>query len=502
MSLDATITAFTPDRYWDDESELHFGMAKKLKLDRQRYILIDAGWSIRLNYWSHDGRKQYALEEERAHYLEAISPTPPELRSRRRPVTGIDLYIRQRIGRPPTGIDHVLFGAWWHASFEIEVDYVQRFGCCGETAEAAEHGGVCQRRHQPARHLFIKRMSLRTFLEADESEDEQKRKREYFSLCDMCPRLLEEGLVRDMQTALVSEQRLEEARKLIRDAKGEFEIMMAYAEAIEAVGAIIEPYKDKIMALQGSELGFKTDKDKEGGYEWPIVKQCVVIATLKGFRIFHNEFNIIAYNFYGAKNGYKRIVRNWPGVTDLNVRLEVPTMASETAALVAVVASWKLNGEQAEYACKKTESADTRISVRVNAKMGPDAVLGKADRKIHARIHEIISLLPSSDKDMDKDDPKTINAVAVTQSQPVSGNLEAPAKTEEPPLKQHQRAWLEQAVPAWFEKAESTADIDAVVEDTRKRKPELISRVEAMAVEARKRFSGSAATKRESAGVS
>ena len=83
-----------------------------------------------------------------------------------------------------------------------------------------------------------------------------------------------------------------------------------------------------IMALQGSPLGFLTDRDrsKEGkpGYPVEIVKEVLIEAVVRGFRPVGNEFNIIAGRFYAAQNGLQRILREWPGLTDLAVSLAVP----------------------------------------------------------------------------------------------------------------------------------------------------------------------------------
>ena len=37
-----------------------------------------------------------------------------------------------------------------------------------------------------------------------------------------------------------------------------------------------DEYMKPIMALQGNRLGFKTDKDKTGGYSLEIVKNCLI----------------------------------------------------------------------------------------------------------------------------------------------------------------------------------------------------------------------------------
>lgn len=148
-----------------------------------------------------------------------------------------------------------------------------------------------------------------------------------------------------------------------------------------------------ILPLQNSALGFLTDKP-QGGYDLPVVRDCVCEAFLRGFHPTGNEFNIIAGRFYGAKSGFDRIVREYPGIQDLRYELGVPNLAGEKGALVSAIATWSLAGKPDKLICdspKAEGQLDTRIPVRINAGMGPDAILGKAERKLLARIYRIIT---------------------------------------------------------------------------------------------------------------
>lgn len=147
------------------------------------------------------------------------------------------------------------------------------------------------------------------------------------------------------------------------------------------------------MPLQGSKLGFVTDKDADKGYSVAIVREVVIEALLRGFRPVGNEFNIIAGNFYGAKNGFERIVREWPGLTNLRIDLGVPHLVAEKGALVPCEARWRLDGRNMSVECKPptSDAFDTRIPVKVNGGMGPDAILGKATRKLYARVYQVLT---------------------------------------------------------------------------------------------------------------
>lgn len=157
-------------------------------------------------------------------------------------------------------------------------------------------------------------------------------------------------------------------------------------------GALTDDFvRAYILPLQGSALGFITDKDSAGGYDMNVVREVACEALLRGFRLTGNEFNIISGRFYGAKNGFERIVMEYPGLRDLRVTMGVPHLVADKGALVPCVASWLYHGESDSIVCAapaKDGEMDTRIPIRVNSGMGPDAILGKATRKLFARVYQ------------------------------------------------------------------------------------------------------------------
>lgn len=180
---------------------------------------------------------------------------------------------------------------------------------------------------------------------------------------------------------------------LAHPAKGE--IFGPAFQRAEAVGLMRDMLTDEIMkpimALQGSRLGFRTDKDRErnkdGGFGYPmtVVRDCMIEGILLGARPCGNEINIIAGNTYLTREYFLRVLREWPGLTDLVIKSCVPVIVGGEA-LVEVKATWKLDGRLDMIHCRKSEENDDRISIRVNNGMGTDAILGKADRKIGAKI--------------------------------------------------------------------------------------------------------------------
>lgn len=132
-----------------------------------------------------------------------------------------------------------------------------------------------------------------------------------------------------------------------------------------------------IMQLQNTALGFRTDKPQ--GYDVGTVKDCVIDATLRGLRCVANEFNIISSRTYITKEGFARLVRGYPGMSDLKLSFNVPHMR-DGGAIVAASAKWIMNGAP--------DSLEREIPIRVNKGMGSDAILGKATRKMLASVYE------------------------------------------------------------------------------------------------------------------
>jgi hypothetical protein len=186
---------------------------------------------------------------------------------------------------------------------------------------------------------------------------------------------------------------------------GAFTAQLRLAGAMVQLREMLTPEVMKpIMALQGSSLGFRTDKDSTGGYPESVVKEVLIEATIKGFRLLGNETNVIAGRFYAARDGFERIFRDLSKrghLTDLRLLPSVPKTAAD-GAIVDYVASWTFKGIKDELKLS--------IPIRVNAGQGPDAVLGKAKRKMLAAIYSRITGTEITDGDVD--DPTSINVTA------------------------------------------------------------------------------------------
>ena len=143
----------------------------------------------------------------------------------------------------------------------------------------------------------------------------------------------------------------------------------------------------EVMKLADTPLGFLTDRgptarNRDGSpvspYQMGEVRDAIIEAALRGFRVAGNEFNIISGRFYGAKSGLHRKVITYPGVTDFRETLGIPKLMGDRGAIVTAGATWLKNGVKDELS--------REFAIRVNAAMGTDAILGKLQRKLYAAV--------------------------------------------------------------------------------------------------------------------
>lgn len=147
----------------------------------------------------------------------------------------------------------------------------------------------------------------------------------------------------------------------------------------------------QFVELANTDLGFRTDrppgaKDKDGKplkpYTDEQIRDCVIEAAIRGIQPTQNEFNIISGRCYPTKNFYRRMVRDFEGLTNLRDTYGTP-IERGAAALVPCKARWKLNGQEDVIDCS---AEGTMIVVRNNKGMTADALLGKAESKLMKRV--------------------------------------------------------------------------------------------------------------------
>jgi len=189
---------------------------------------------------------------------------------------------------------------------------------------------------------------------------------------------------------------------------------------------LTEQYMAPIMNLQGNRLGFRTDKDRDGGYPVQVVKNCLIEAVLMGVQPVGNQFNIIAGNSYITKEGFGYLLSKMEGLW-YEIIPELPRINPSTgSAAVVMRVSWAING-----GTKKERPIE--IPVKVNKMMGTDAVIGKATRKTRAWLYNTLTGCEVSDGDItDPDFPvrQTINVDDHAEAEANKRTLEWIAKAK------------------------------------------------------------------------
>lgn len=213
---------------------------------------------------------------------------------------------------------------------------------------------------------------------------------------------------------------------ILTEGRGNFSSAIAVADAIgQLKGMLTAEVMEPIMKLQGSALGFKTDKDRDGGYPVEVVREAFIEGTLKGFKFVGNQANIIAGRFYATKEGFEdfflRLARKGE-LTDYQDAYSTPKIVSESEAIVTASATWVYKGKAG-----KIENA--QFSIRINKGQGADATIGKAKRKLKARVYERITGQFANEGDADE--AAIPVAATVVGSSPVAGAEKKNGPTEE-----------------------------------------------------------------------
>lgn len=166
------------------------------------------------------------------------------------------------------------------------------------------------------------------------------------------------------------------------------------AQGVQAMRAALtdEVVNRLFMPLQGTRLGFRTDKDTGDGYPITVVRECLIEAMIRGFQPVGNEFNIIAGNAYFTKEGFERKLSELEGLTDLAFHPGVPVL-KDGGALVPYRVTYCYNGVAGEVKRDLVQAedksvSDQRIPVKVNNGMGADGIMGKAKRKLMAQLYD------------------------------------------------------------------------------------------------------------------
>lgn len=177
-----------------------------------------------------------------------------------------------------------------------------------------------------------------------------------------------------------------------------------------------------IMELQGSPLGFRTDRDSKGGYDMQTVKEVLIDATMQGLMPCGNQFNIIGGRMYITKEGFTYKLGQ---LSDLSYTINMGVPISKNGgAIVHTEILWSRDVTGMSKPCRKVLD----IPVRVNNGMGVDAVLGKADRKAKCWLYNNITGQTLSDGEVEYESSPMRN---VTPAHKTEANPFAPQTQQE-----------------------------------------------------------------------
>jgi hypothetical protein len=174
-----------------------------------------------------------------------------------------------------------------------------------------------------------------------------------------------------------------------------FEKAYRDAEGITALQlALTDQYMKPIMSLQGTKLGFVTDKDKSGGYPVETVRKCLIEAVFFGLQPTQNMFNIIAGNMYPTKEGLGYLLNKMPSL-NYSIVCEITAFSKEKKSASAnATIWWKLSGQQ-------ENTKVVPIPLKIDDYTSVDAVIGKSTRKARAWLLSRITGIEVTDGEVE-----------------------------------------------------------------------------------------------------
>lgn len=136
-----------------------------------------------------------------------------------------------------------------------------------------------------------------------------------------------------------------------------------------------------VKAMQGSPLGFKTDKDKSGGYSLTELSKIVPAAFFYGASLTGNEFNIISDRFYPTVELFTKLVMNVPGLK----------IGIETCNIVSVNGSETLVNGKIEYVMNNIPDVFEHAYSVKNSSMFMDGLTSKWRRRAYRDLLKLVA---------------------------------------------------------------------------------------------------------------
>ena len=179
--------------------------------------------------------------------------------------------------------------------------------------------------------------------------------------------------------------------------KGKLEKCLWTGLAIQTLREILDQETMNLfMPLYRSPLGFfadKPDTKNPAPYSWEEVREVLIAALLQGVYPWGREFGIIRANLFIAKEGWRRKVREIPGVTEARVipgRVMTSETEKEKRTYCQIFGTWKLNDKVFQLSNSEGKPGRT-FDIPAGDTTGIDAVIGKAERRAWKAIWEEIT---------------------------------------------------------------------------------------------------------------
>jgi hypothetical protein len=239
------------------------------------------------------------------------------------------------------------------------------------------------------------------------------------------------------------ESRMEKFRGVLATEPSAMKRAILLAKAVQLATRYVRQHVRDLAALQGSPLGFATDKE----YTPDELVQPLTEAAIRGLPFVGNCVNVIAKRLYIPLEGYEHLFRSdarftWPlvrlgsvEIVDESRWVDLPKERHYEAngrrvtgrtvpgqARVEIEAECTFEGRPVRISCRDnraTGGLDERVVIRVNSGMGEDAILGKAKRRAYKRLWGEAIGGRGLGVDADDDDG-TLDAAATPAAAPVA----------------------------------------------------------------------------------
>lgn len=171
--------------------------------------------------------------------------------------------------------------------------------------------------------------------------------------------------------------------------------------------AFTEAAMPAVMQVAGTQIGFRTDQDIDGGgtnYGTLTVRDVVLAAQLRGLEILGNQFNILVGGLYITLEGYTFLLEQLPYLSDLDICvgspedleiMETPSnngkfMVFNVYGFVPVIIRCVVHGRPFVQSNTNTTELDGRFQVSASGKdklKTVDSLKSKAEKRARERLY-------------------------------------------------------------------------------------------------------------------